>query len=299
LLFFEVGGYDRAMLNCCDLLIAEHRQTEALLAALETKVNLAVGVNGLDASGWHSLEADYMLFARDLNRHFLLEEMAVFALLSQYRSMMLMTVEHDDLLTLQHAFARELSQNRQAQKATDSLMLAFNAFKIRLLAHIVEEERGIFPLANAKLEPEEQQKALRVYQALRQMDDFSLPSLPRTVPAYEMKSTRLFQPVEKPLAYESLYEREHASVQHLQMKAGMKQAPHWVGQHQCLVLISGEVALEFADEVTFMLPGQTVSIDSRLYFALRALTDAHLLVFKVWPHPHYVKGGQIERSGSG
>jgi hemerythrin-like domain-containing protein len=278
------------MLNCCDLLITEHRQTEVLLAALETKVNQA-GANGLDAAGWYSLEDDYALLAKDLNRHFLVEELAVFDLLSQYRSMMLMTVEHDDLLTLQHTFALELSQSVQGQKHTNSLLLAFNAFKTRLLAHIIEEERGIFPLANAKLEPEEQQKALRIYQALHRTEDSSLPKLPRAVPGYEIRPSNLFESVEKPLGYESLYEREHASVQHLQIQAGMKQAFHWVGQHQCMVLISGEVALELANEVIPLIPGQTISIDSRLYYALRASTDAHLLVFKVWPHPHYVKGG--------
>ncbi|WP_373531334.1 hemerythrin domain-containing protein [Vampirovibrio sp.] len=277
------------MMNCCDRLIAEHRETEVLLAALEAKINQACDGAGLDASGWRLLEANYLLLAQDLRRHFLVEELALFALLSPYRTMMLMEVEHDDLLTLQQAFATELRQSVEAQALTAQLSLSFSAFKTRLLAHIIEEERGIFPLANASLEAEEQQKALRVYETLHCTDYAALPSLPRRVPGYEVRQTELFEPILKPLSYETCYEREHAAVQHLRIQSGMQQASHWVGQHQCMVLISGAVTLTVENEAIPMTPGQMVSIDSRRYYALRADSDAHLLVFKVWPHPHYVK----------
>lgn len=277
------------MTSCCDLLIAEHRQTEALLASLEVALTRACGPEGLDATGWIALEKEYRHLAEDLYRHFVLEERALFSLLSQYRTMMLMEVEHDDLLTLQGHFEDPFALSRSNNKPEANLLSSFLAFKTRLLAHIVEEERGIFPLANACLEPEEQEKARRVYHGVQAAFQESPVLLHRELPCYQIRQTALFQTLEKPLTYETLYDREYTSVQHLQIKAGTSQKLHWVGQHQCLILISGEATLETPAEKIPLAPGQSVSIDSRLYFALHALTDTHLLAFKVWPHPHYTK----------
>jgi hypothetical protein len=65
---------------------------------------------------------------------------------------------------------------------------------------------------------------------------------------------------------------------------------HWAGQHQCMLVLSGEVAFETPEAIHMLKPGDMLKADSRLIFALSAVADSHLLSFKVWPHPHYTKG---------
>ncbi len=250
-----------------------------------------------DSADWASLSSFYAGWAADLYRHFVLEEEALFSLLSQYRSMMLMTVEHDDLCTLQATFEAALSHSVTAKTAHPELMSRFQAFQTRLQAHIIEEERGIFPLAESSLLPEEQHLALRRFQEmLGQSSQGAVLGLSRPEPTFQVMETALFDSVEKPLSYETLYEREHASVQHIRMQAGMRQALHWVGPHQCLFLLSGSVTLETHQAQMGLSPGQCVTLDSQLYFALHAQTDAHLLNFKVWPHPHYTKVSSVSKA---
>lgn len=270
------------MTSCVELLLAEHRETELQLAVLEEMISASV-------VPWTTVQAHYALLAADLYRHFVLEERALFALLSQYRSMMLMEVEHDDLLVLRQGFEQSLNASVSAGVAEPTLLPSFQAFQARLKAHILEEERGIFPLVESWLEPEEQAKALRVFNVVKIAFEQQPIPLFREKPALRIRETGLFQPPEKRLSYETLYEREHSMVQHLSLQMGMRQNLHWVGQHQCLILLTGEVELQTEAGTELLKPGLSVSIDSRLYFALNALSDAHLLVFKVWPHPHYTK----------
>lgn len=277
------------MSSCVELLIAEHRDTERLLTTIESNL-LRLGEAQTGSSAlWEAVSADYQTLADDLYRHFMLEERALFSLLSQYRSMMLMEVEHDDLLNLQQAFETSLKASVISTVPEPKLLPAFEAFKIRLQGHMLEEERGIFPLAEMWLEPEERLRALRVYQELRASFEGQPVSLRRGIPGFQIRETNLYQPAEKLLSYETLYEREHASVRHIRIKAGARQALHWAGQHQCMILVSGSVELETETGTTSIHEGQSITIDSRLYFALKANTDAHVLVFAVWPHPHYTK----------
>lgn len=310
-------GYDAKMMSTCvDFLIAEHRETERQLAALEGLLVEAISHSG-ELGPWRDvIEQASLLYqglARDLYRHFVLEEQALFALISPYRTMMLMEVEHDDLLALQRAFGDGLQASLTADRLEPALLGLFQAWQARLKGHILEEERGIFPLAESVLEPEEQLRSQRLLKALRLeplgVDDEPLPvEIHRVPPTFQVRETAMFEAPAKPMRYDTLYEREHSSVQHLSLQAGMRQKLHWVGPHQCLILLSGEVALETelqsgspeskgphaqspesTKDVQCLKPGMAVSLDSRLYFALHALSDAHLLVFKVWPHPHYTK----------
>lgn len=274
------------MASCVEWLLNDHRETERQLTLLENALTLALQGETLCLE---PVQALYDVLAQDLYRHFVQEEQALFSLLSQYRSMMLMEVEHDDLLDLQRAFEASLQASLSAGMPEPDLMPTFKAFQTRLNAHILEEERGIFPLVAHWLEPEEQAKSLRVFESVKAGFERQSIPLQRQQPAFQVRETGLFQPPSKRLGYETLYEREHSSVQHLSLQAGTRQKLHWVGPHQCLILLSGEVELETRSEAVLLKPGVAVSIDSRLYFALKALTDAHLLVFKVWPHPHYTK----------
>lgn len=281
------------MVDCCELLIAEHRRTEELVQRLETLLSQAVAPQGENGATWLAVQKAYQALAQDLHRHFVLEEQALFSVLNPYRTMILMEVEHDDLLTLQAEFASHLAgitedgalPNTQA----DALLKSFGAFKERLYGHILEEERGIFPLAEEKLETEEKLKVIRLYTELLETAENRMLTLTRPAPGFQIKTTELFTPFDKPMTYQTLYEREHTSLQHIRIQAGQKQSPHWMGQHQHIIVLSGQVVFETLQESHTLVSGDAVTIDSRLVFSFAAVKDTQLLVFKTWPHPHYSK----------
>ncbi len=280
---------ETAMITCCELLIAEHRRTEKLLAAVEAQLLALCERGGCEEGQWLRLCETYEALAHDLYRHFVLEERALFSLLSPYRTMMLMEVEHDDLLALQNHFETLLKESLSSRQADMNVLKAFQDFQTRLKGHILEEERGVFPMAEQLLLPDEQVKAQRLYQEVSAAFDAGEVTLKRVEPTFQVQETGLSASMDRPLGYETLYSREHAEVQHVRIQAGARQNLHWVGPHQFVVVFSGAVELETQKGKFILKSGDTVTLDSRLYFAFHAITDAHLLVFKVWPHPHYTK----------
>lgn len=282
------------MTDCCELLIAEHRRAEEVMERLGALLHQMVATGDPTRPALPDIKAIYQTLAEDLQRHYALEEKALFPVLSQYRSMMLMEVEHEDLLVLQDAFAEHLMRVTQGEPEylTDSrqLLAKFQAYKDRLFAHILEEERGIFPLASDRLEPEEKLKVLRLINDLVEMNDPKIYALTHPKPGFTMKKVKPSGAFRKPMEYETLFEREHNVVQTLRLQAGQQQALHWAGQTQFILVLSGELMFKTDGKTHILSPGDTLELDSRLLFALSALTEALMVVVKVWPHPHYTKG---------
>jgi hemerythrin-like domain-containing protein/quercetin dioxygenase-like cupin family protein len=278
------------MLTCCDILLAEHRETERLLEHLNGVLTELPEIP-LHALPERLAEASqfYHRLATDLLRHFVLEEKALFAVLSAYRTMMLMEVEHDDLLTLQNAFVAALTRSVQRGKPEPELSPAFLAFQERLKAHIREEEAGVFPLAESTLEPEEKQKVLRLFAEIQAGFITDEPLRERPKPEFQIFGLASSVGFERPLAYHTLLEREHTSVQQVKIRAGHRQSPHWAGPHQLVLVLSGEVLLWVEEIAHPVAPGMLLMLDSRLVFAFEAKQDTELLLFRIWPHPHYTK----------
>lgn len=269
------------MTDCCQLMLTQHAQTRRLLEQLEGALSACV-----DGDRIQSL---YLALTADLELHFALEEQGLFETVSQYRSMMLMEVEHDDLLDLHRELGEALKGLSENTQALEEAKAGFNTFKERLLAHMYEEEAGIFPMVLRWLEPEEQQKVLRRFSELQARYQKERPRLRRPTPGYDIETTRLFQAVERPIRYDTLYEREHTQVQHLALQAEQTLSTHWAGQHQCIVLIAGKVLLETQGATETLTPGACVQLESQRRFSIKALDESHLLIFKVWPHPHFTK----------
>lgn len=290
------------MTDCCELLIAEHRRAEELVGRLGALLQAAQAEGVLTLGDLPQIQTLYEELETDLHRHYALEEKALFPVVSQYRTMMLMEVEHEDLLKLQSTFAEQLWRVASLleedalpadSEAFNRLIQQFEAYKTRLLAHMVEEERGIFPLANERLEPEEKLKVLRLTNELIEARNSAAYDLLRPIPAFILKKANLTESSQRPMDYQTLFEREHSSVQTLRLHAGQKQAFHWAGQIQVYVVLMGTLRFEAETETgktgQSLGVGDTLTVDSRLLFSLSATTEALLLVFKVWPHPHYTK----------
>ena len=273
------------MIDCCQLLIAQHAETRRLLSVLESEIQaFTAGQQDIKL-----FEEHYRALVLDLKQHFILEEQGLFETVNQYRSMVLMEVEHDYLLDLQNALGSAVKGLKDDIESQLAIKQCFESFKKRLLAHMVEEEEGIFPLVQHWLEPEEQQKVLRRFSEIQEGFNEGIFQLQRPVPEFEILPTQIFHAVSRPIGYETLYEREHTTVQHLMLQAGKSLAQHWAGQHQCILVLSGNAVFDARDQQKTLTPGMIVRLDSRLWFSLSAIEDSHLVLFKVWPHPHFAK----------
>jgi hemerythrin-like domain-containing protein/quercetin dioxygenase-like cupin family protein len=266
------------MTSCCEWLLAEHRKTEALLQALREAVQ---GKPDFDRA-----RALYDQLARELAMHYALEEKALFPVLSQYRPMILMEVEHEDLLEAQHRLQAALT----AGAATD-LQNACRTFAEKLEAHILEEERGVFPLADEVLEPEEKAlvaRKLKETAARLAMGD--PPPLERTPPQCRVVETTLFEPLEKPLAIELLSRAEQTEVQQIRIRAGQGLKPHWAAQYQQMFVLRGCLRFTGMNGLEQRLaPGTMVELSPRYPFSLEAQTDSVLLAVKTWPRPYFTR----------
>ena len=62
------------MVNCCELLIAEHRRTEEILGRLSTLLEDIFCTSAYSFQSWQSVRKLYDTLAQDLQQHFALEE---------------------------------------------------------------------------------------------------------------------------------------------------------------------------------------------------------------------------------
>jgi hemerythrin-like domain-containing protein/mannose-6-phosphate isomerase-like protein (cupin superfamily) len=266
------------------LLLSEHKDTERLLQQLDAKL-----ASQADLAQVKALFDEIIL---ELDRHFACEEHALFPVLSQYRTMILLEVEHDNLLDLRESALRELEKSLEQQQATPALHPSMKQFAEVLRAHMVEEESGIFPQADALLEPEEKAMVKRKLEEMARwvrQPEVGEVLLERPNPTFNITKTNVLKPSDKPIVYKKLFGEEHASVHHLYLQPGEELSYHWASEHQCMIVLAGEVVFKTPHEEFPLEPGTQINIDPRYRFALRALSYAHLMVFKVWPRPHFVR----------
>jgi hemerythrin-like domain-containing protein len=269
--------------SCCERLMEDHRETEGILAQMQAV---------LDAGDLARLKRLFQTLKEVLDLHFACEEHGLFPVLNQYRTMMLMEIEHDDLLTAESAFADALSDSLVAGNTTPELISTFTHWSERLHAHILEEDRGIFTRADSMLEPEERLLVARKIDEViaRAKDDAAeIPALNRPTPTITQSDMTLTGAPAKPIAFDRRFDVDHASLSHIQLQAGQKLARHWAAEHQCLVLISGQAQFITDTESITLTPGQQLNIEPRFLFALEAEADTHILLFRVWPKPHFLR----------
>ncbi len=266
--------------SCCDLLIRDHRETEALLQQIQIQIE-----TGQD---WAALQRLAQQLKDDLARHYACEEFALFPVLSQYRTMMLMEVEHDKLLSTEEDFYQALKSD-----PLDRAMVAqrFQQFEAQLKAHILEEEQGVFPYADRVLEPEESQmvgrKLAEVDTAIR--CGRLAGTLHRPEPQWVFKAESLFETPKDRIRFNKCFEQDLTSLHHIVLPQGQRLKEHMSGQHQCLIVLEGAVQILNERSQLSLKAGQQVDIEPRLYISMEALEDSHLLLLKVWPKPHFLR----------
>ncbi len=285
------------------LLLDQHNETRTHLSQIETTLaSLAT-----DPLALSTLQALWQTCHQSLLHHYALEEHAVFPIISQYRPMILMTVEHDDLLVLHDQLSQAVQSVTLDSLPTRmaNIQAAWQAFSKQLAAHMTEEERGIFPLVAECCEPEEQalmERKLHELNAQSLQRQLPMPEGVLTPQALKLGSLPVLS---QPISITSLAEFEHVQVQQVFLKQGQAYKHHWAAEQRTLWVTSGELyvqvdgpilskasaaATELSDTTTAMMhQGDQLTLAPRTWSQWTALSDVSVLVLKVWPRPYFIR----------
>jgi hemerythrin-like domain-containing protein/quercetin dioxygenase-like cupin family protein len=270
--------------GCCRILWDDHRQVEHSLTTLDQ----LIASGQFDQEIYDAFDA----LCRDLVWHFHAEEKALFPFLNPHRSMMLMEVEHDDLRATEQLL-RDTWQVclQEGSSALPLLRERFHQWKTLLEGHIREEDSGILPLVDKYLSDDEKgQVAAKLNdERMAKLRTEGVPSLERPEYKAHFHEFNVLSPMAPNIAFTPMFDRDRATVQRLWLKEGAALKSHWAPQHQWLVVLSGQAKFSGQYMARTLGPGDSVTIDSRYWFSLQALTDVMLLSVKVWPYPHYLE----------
>lgn len=285
------------------LLLDQHNETrtqfdeiETLLAALTSDPALLI-----------RLQQAWQQCYQALLHHYALEEYALFPVISQYRPMVLMTIEHDDLLVMQHRLSDVLQA--ATPETLDARMTAitgaWEAFSKQLMAHMVEEERGIFPLVTEFCEPEEQAMIERKLRELNTQPLQRQLPVPEGVLTANALHVGPLPHLTQAISLNALVDFEHVQVQQVFLKQGQAYKHHWAAEHRTLWVLSGELYVQvdgpivnkagstvtdLSEASTAMLhQGDQLSLAPRTWSQWTALSDVSLMVVKVWPRPYFIR----------
>ena len=277
-------------LDCCEPLRADHRRTEQDLAALTTQFETLKTGPEPTITQQQAVRASITALLEDLRAHFLREEYALFPMIHPIRSMILLEVEHDDLMQAMTT----LDAACQPGLPFEAIQQPFETLATSVRAHILEEERGVFPRSLEWLGPTEHQTVLQRMSALQAEQEQAqgwMRCFDRRRPTMQVDSGSRLQPFERPIAFSSCFESGTTDVQHQWFATGQQTAWHWTPQDQWLLVLAGQVQLDAqtqpASTQAMLQAGQSATIGSRTLYRVIAQTDAHLLSVRVWPWPHY------------
>lgn len=216
----------------------------------------------------------------ELKRHLVCEEQALFPILGRYRTMILLNVEHEDLMQAGELVLEALAGG------TAPLQQTVDHFQERLEAHMREEEDGVIPFALQAMAPEEQAWVARQVAELRErmQDPKVLEQLWRREAPRCQRGTMLDhkQLPPRPIHYHTLFSAAKTQVQQLSLQAGQSLAMHWSPQHQWLGVLSGQAVFQHASgEEEPLGEGAWISLEPRYWFSLKAEGPAILLLVKV------------------
>lgn len=272
-------------LQVCESLIAEHRQMEGLLEVLEAHLRKE---NEDFQEDRQELTALMATIAREMDVHFACEEEALFPAVEPYHSMVLMEVEHEELMSLKSGIQEFLA----LEKMDSERMTAFKELGFRfineLYDHIGREDAGIFPACERALSLEEKQQVIEGMEQIRKRaKEGVIPEFSRPRRTFETLRVSLSQPLERPVSIRLLDESKDMQIKELLIQAGQALGPHWSPKKHILVCLQGEGNLIAARQQSslqdkaviqngikeFFSEGSILKLDAQLLHVIEAKTD--------------------------
>lgn len=265
-----------SQLQACESLIREHRQMETMLSQLEQ------GLSGLSNQGADPVDAVRAVMDQivpEMNTHFACEEQVLFPAVSPYHPMVLMEVEHEELMALRQQLLDLLGKKAISTEDASQLQTMGTRFISEMLDHIGREDGGVFPTCERALSDDEKQSVIAGMAELRaKAEQKPTPAIVRPERSFETQQIDLSTPAQRAVFSERLVDADGMEIKHLVIQAGKNIPEHWAPKQGTLICLQGQGVFQADNREVQLLPGTTILMSPQLRHAVQADTDCHLLL---------------------
>lgn len=266
----------RKTLQVCESLLAEHRFMETLLLSLESQIKQMAVTTNIKSTDLENIQDLLDTINHELTVHFACEEQALFPAVTPYHPMVLMEVEHEEIVALWDTLLKQFKA-RQFGEFQDT----GKEFVDYLQGHIGREDAGIFPACEQSLsEDEKQQVIIKMDQIREKSKTEIIPAIVRPEKTYKPITMDLTTVSDKPLIIKLLAETPNRQIKHLSIRANESLPSHWSPKELFVFCVSGQAVFTTQPDghAVDLLPGSGVLLDPQLSHAIQAKTDCHFLM---------------------
>jgi hemerythrin-like domain-containing protein/quercetin dioxygenase-like cupin family protein len=257
-------------IKACDSLTIEHRQMERLLEALD---------QAFYNEHLSSVRCLMRWIEPEMNTHFACEEEALFSAVSPYHPMVLMEVEHEELMALRDSILEVIGSDSLDEPTWSNLKMTGKRFIKEMLDHIGREDAGIFPTCERALSDEEKKTVIAEMAQIRaKAKKAPLPALARPERSFKVLQVKLDSPILRPIFSEKLLDADGLEIKHLTIRAGDSLPSHWSAKQIILVCLQGTALFRASKQEGKLKPGSVIEISPQLNHGILAKTDCHLLL---------------------
>ncbi|MCA9840534.1 MAG: hemerythrin domain-containing protein [Cyanobacteria bacterium HKST-UBA03] len=270
---------DTQKIEACASLLAEHRQMEKRLSTLQEHVEALPDERNLAKPQWQAIDAIMADIAREMDIHFACEEKALFPAVEPYHPMVLMEVEHEELMAIRNHILQFLAQDSLDSKDVEALKGLTMQLAEEMYNHISREDAGIFPTCEQALSYNEKQQVIAGMDQIREKAQTgSIPCFFRPERTFSVFQTDLESPLTGPIETRLLTEHAASKIKQLNIKAGESLAAHWSPRQLTLICLSGESTFLANTQQIPLQRGSIVLLDPQLHHAIEAKTDCCFLM---------------------
>lgn len=265
-----------SQLQACESLIREHRHMETLLDALNPSLNsLADG----HAETLTELQTQMRRIEAEMNTHFACEEKVLFPAVSPYHPMVLMEVEHEELIAQRDGLLALLDQATVSSEECAQIREIGQRFISEMLDHIGREDAGIFPTCERALSDAEKSEVITGMERIRREAAVQpTPSISRPERTFEVMQAQLDRIIERPIFSERLLDSPVLEIKHLILQGGQALPAHWSPKQITLICLKGEGIFTANQQDVPLQPGACITLAPQLSHGIQAQTDCHLLL---------------------
>lgn len=259
-------------LEVCESLIREHRQMEELLSGLERALQS-------QEPELRAVRSAMERIVPEMNTHFACEEQGLFPVVSPYHPMVLMEVEHEELIALRDGVLALLETQSQTTESVDQIREIGRRFIREMLDHIGREDHGIFPTCERALSDDEKRQVMERMEEIRhQAAVLPTPSISRPERRCTAFTAELDTPFERALFSQNLLSTPGLQIKHLMIRGGDTLKAHWSPKSIVLLCLSGAGTLMAGEALFPLQPGAGFVLNPQLQHGVEAQSDCHLLL---------------------
>jgi quercetin dioxygenase-like cupin family protein len=199
--------------------------------------------------------------------------------------MVLMEVEHEELIALRGELLTLLASGEQSSEKTTQLQETGNRFISDMLDHIGREDAGIFPTCERSLSDDEKEAVIVGMEEVRQQAlQTPTPSITRSERTFQAYQLALSTESQRDILSKRIFDDPTIEAKQITVQAGKSLAAHWTPKKAVLVCLFGEGTFTANEEEEPLVPGTIITMSPQLRHSIIAKTRCDILLI-LYPNP--------------